>query len=53
MYIFADNNYIPNKNIDYDAIKRSDPMFEKVVLMSKRLTEEGFLMVSGGGLKKS
>ncbi len=31
------------------AIKRSDPMFEKVVLMSKRLTEEGFLMVSGGG----
>ncbi len=31
------------------AIKRSDPMYEKVVLMSKRLTEEGFLMVSGGG----
>ncbi len=31
------------------AIKRSDQTFEKVVRMSKRLTEEGFLMVSGGG----
>ncbi len=31
------------------AILRTDPMFEKVALMSKRLTEEGFLMVTGGG----
>ncbi len=31
------------------AILRSDPMFERVVLLSKRLTEEGFYMVSGGG----
>lgn len=31
------------------AILRSDPMFAVVVMMSKRLTEEGFFMVSGGG----
>lgn len=31
------------------AILRSDPMFATVALLSKRLTEEGFFMVSGGG----
>jgi predicted Rossmann-fold nucleotide-binding protein len=31
------------------AIRRSDPMFERVALLSKHLTEEGFIMVSGGG----
>ena len=31
------------------AILRSDPLFACVAMMSKRLTEEGFLMVSGGG----
>ena len=31
------------------ALLRTDPMFECVVLLSKHLTEEGFLMVSGGG----
>ncbi|MCR4581965.1 MAG: LOG family protein [Prevotella sp.] len=31
------------------AILRTDPMYERVVLLSKRLTEEGFFMVSGGG----
>jgi len=31
------------------AILRSDPVYERVVLLSKRLTEEGFFMVSGGG----
>ncbi|MCR5820083.1 MAG: hypothetical protein K6F94_03935 [Bacteroidaceae bacterium] len=30
-------------------ILRSNPMFSKVVMMSKRLTEEGFYIVSGGG----
>ena len=31
------------------AILRSDPLFASVAMMSKRLTEEGFFMVSGGG----
>ena len=31
------------------AILRTDPMFATIVMMCKRLTEEGFLMVSGGG----
>ena len=31
------------------AILRTDPMFARVALLSKRLTEEGFFMVSGGG----
>ncbi len=31
------------------AILRTDPIFAKVALLSKRLTEEGFYMVSGGG----
>ena len=31
------------------AILRSDPMFAVVAMLSKRLTEEGFYMVSGGG----
>ena len=31
------------------ALLRTDPMFASVAMMSKRLTEEGFLMVSGGG----
>ncbi len=31
------------------ALKRSDPMFATVVMLSKRLTEEGFCMLSGGG----
>ncbi len=31
------------------ALLRTDPMFASVVMLSKRLTEEGFIMVSGGG----
>ena len=31
------------------AILRTDPIFACIALMSKRLTEEGFFMVSGGG----
>jgi len=31
------------------AMLRTDPTFKRVALLSKRLTEEGFLMVSGGG----
>ena len=31
------------------AILRTDPMFACVAMLSKRLTEEGFFMVSGGG----
>jgi len=31
------------------AISRTDPVFTRVALLSKRLTEEGFFMVSGGG----
>ena len=31
------------------AILRTDPMFACVAMLSKRLTEEGFYMVSGGG----
>ena len=31
------------------AILRTDPMFACVAMLSKRLTEEGFIMVSGGG----
>jgi len=31
------------------ALSRTDPMYKKVVLLSKRLTEEGFIMLSGGG----
>ena len=31
------------------AILRTDPMFTTVTMLSKRLTEEGFYMVSGGG----
>ena len=31
------------------ALLRTDPMYKKVVLLSKRLTEQGFIMLSGGG----
>ena len=31
------------------ALLRDDPMYKRVVLLSKRLTEEGFVMASGGG----
>ncbi len=31
------------------SMKRNDPMFRKVVLLCKKLTEEGFIMLSGGG----
>ena len=31
------------------ALLRNDPMFASVAMLSKRLTEEGFFMVSGGG----
>lgn len=31
------------------ALLRTDPMYKRVVLLSKRLTEEGFIMASGGG----
>lgn len=31
------------------AMKRSDPAYRKVALVSKKLTEQGKLMVSGGG----
>ena len=31
------------------GLKRTDPMYREIVLVSKRLTEEGFLMISGGG----
>lgn len=31
------------------AILRSDPMFETVAILSKHLTENGIIMVSGGG----
>lgn len=31
------------------AILRTDPLFAVVAMLSKRLTEEGFFMVSGGG----
>ena len=31
------------------AILRTDPMFAHIAMMSKRLTEDGFYMVSGGG----
>jgi len=31
------------------ALLRTDNMFRKVVLLCKRLTEEGFIMLSGGG----
>ena len=31
------------------AVLRTDEMFRKVVFLCKRLTEEGFIMLSGGG----
>lgn len=31
------------------ALERTDMMYRKIVLLSKQLTEKGFLMVSGGG----
>lgn len=31
------------------GLLRTDPMYREIVLVSKRLTEEGFLMISGGG----
>ena len=31
------------------ALLRTDPMYRNVVLLSKRLTEKGFIMLSGGG----
>ena len=31
------------------ALLRTDPLFSRIVLLSKRLTEEGFCMLSGGG----
>ena len=31
------------------ALLRTDPLFATVTMLSKRLTEEGFFMVSGGG----
>jgi len=31
------------------ALLRTDPMFARVVLLSKRLTEQGFFMLTGGG----
>lgn len=31
------------------ALLRTAPMYERVVLLSKRLTEQGFIMLSGGG----
>ena len=31
------------------ALLRTDPMYERVVLLSKRLTEQGYIMLSGGG----
>ena len=31
------------------GLLRNDPAYRKVVMLSKRLTEEGYLMVSGGG----
>lgn len=31
------------------ALLRTDPMYKKVVQLSKRLTEQGFIMLSGGG----
>jgi predicted Rossmann-fold nucleotide-binding protein len=31
------------------AILRTDPMFASIAMLSKRLTEDGFFMVSGGG----
>lgn len=31
------------------AILRTDPMFAEIAMLSKRLTEDGFFMVSGGG----
>lgn len=31
------------------AIRRSDPMFACIAVLSKHLTEKGFIMVSGGG----
>ncbi|MCR5180383.1 MAG: hypothetical protein K6C30_04110 [Bacteroidaceae bacterium] len=31
------------------GLLRSDPMFSQIVFLSKRLTEEGFFMLSGGG----
>ena len=31
------------------ALLRSDPMFTRIVMLSKRLTEQGFCMLSGGG----
>ncbi len=31
------------------ALLRTDPMFRRVVLLCKRLTEAGFIMLSGGG----
>ena len=31
------------------ALLRTDPMFARITMLSKRLTEEGFCMLSGGG----
>lgn len=31
------------------ALLRTDPMYKNIVLLSKKLTEEGFIMMSGGG----
>lgn len=31
------------------AQQRTDPMFRKITMLSKRLTEDGFFMLSGGG----
>ena len=31
------------------ALQRTEPMYKEIVLISKRLTEHGFYMISGGG----
>lgn len=31
------------------ALQRTEPMYKEIVLISKRLTEQGFYMISGGG----
>lgn len=45
--------FVKNKNIvaimDGHAIKRDEPEFKNVAEISKRLTEKGFVMTSGGG----
>lgn len=43
----------PRKNVvgimGGHGLLRTDPMYREIVLVSKRLTEKGFLMVTGGG----